>query len=385
MGFIFDPERKAEAQERLQADHVGGAADAWNTPCRSPWSRWSTTSPSTSAARSPRCCRARTRRCRPPYYAMTVPALLRLDPRRLPAGAARGTGRLRRRLPHPPGTGRHGADPLRPPAAAHRARRRADGDLHALLASQRLRPGAARADPRGSARTGASAWRRTACRSAATIEDVQPGDVFDAVHGLTPEMTDAGPGGAGRRAGGRGHAGGGRRQPLDAGRGRGQGAASVRQAGRQAPHVRRDAPGEEPPHRPAVRASPAPHLHDQLPDARADRRTILQAEGNYGYAGPLLLSPGRAIGLRMVPTVRDLRFAWEEMPQQRLDAQAQKVRDSGRAALIGWAQRGGRGERLHGQPAVAVPAPGRPLVRSPEHAPQRRAGSCWTSSRSCNT
>ncbi len=30
----------------------------------------------------------------------------------------------------------------------------------------------------------------------------------------------------------------------------------------------------------------------------------------------MLLSPGRSVGLRMVPTIRDLRFAWEEMPQQ---------------------------------------------------------------------
>ena len=42
----------------------------------------------------------------------------------------------------------------------------------------------------------------------------------------------------------------------------------------------------------------------------------LAAEHNYGYPGPLLLSPGRSIGLRMIPMVRDLRFAWEEMPQQ---------------------------------------------------------------------
>jgi hypothetical protein len=41
--------------------------------------------------------------------------------------------------------------------------------------------------------------------------------------------------------------------------------------------------------------------------------------------------------------VRDLRFAWEEMPQQLLDEQAQKVRDSLRAALIGWAQQMGEG------------------------------------------
>ena len=60
---------------------------------------------------------------------------------------------------------------------------------------------------------------------------------------------------------------------------------------------------------------------------------------NYGYPGPLLLSPGRSIGLRMVPMERDLRFAWEEMPQQMLDEQAQKVRESLHAALIGWARK----------------------------------------------
>ncbi len=53
--------------------------------------------------------------------------------------------------------------------------------------------------------------------------------------------------------------------------------------------------------------------------------------------GTLLLSPGRSVGLRMVPMVRDLRFQWEEMPQQVLDEQQQKVRESLRAALMGWA------------------------------------------------
>jgi hypothetical protein len=42
--------------------------------------------------------------------------------------------------------------------------------------------------------------------------------------------------------------------------------------------------------------------------------------------------------------VRDLRFAWEEMAQQVLDEQRQKVRESLRAALISWAQSGGEGE-----------------------------------------
>ena len=65
---------------------------------------------------------------------------------------------------------------------------------------------------------------------------------------------------------------------------------------------------------------------------------FLASVGNYGYEGPLLVSPGRSVGLRMIPTERDLRFAWEEMPQQLLDEQQQKMRDSARSALIGWAK-----------------------------------------------
>ena len=73
-------------------------------------------------------------------------------------------------------------------------------------------------------------------------------------------------------------------------------------------------------------------------DAIASRLGDVQ---NYGYPGPLLLSPGCAIGLRMVPMERDLRFAWEETPQQLLDEQAQKVREGLRAALIAWAHHSG--------------------------------------------
>jgi hypothetical protein len=64
----------------------------------------------------------------------------------------------------------------------------------------------------------------------------------------------------------------------------------------------------------------------------------LRTQRNYDYPGPLLISPGRSIGLRFVPMERDLRFAWEELPQQMLDEQAQKVRDSLRATLIAWAR-----------------------------------------------
>ena len=90
-----------------------------------------------------------------------------------------------------------------------------------------------------------------------------------------------------------------------------------------------------------VAGVPLPHVLTTSYLTHGPIEDWLRAENNYGYPGPLLLSPGRAIGLRTVPTVRDLRFAWEEMPQQLLDEQAQKMRQYGHAALINWAQQAG--------------------------------------------
>lgn len=69
----------------------------------------------------------------------------------------------------------------------------------------------------------------------------------------------------------------------------------------------------------------------------------LQEVNNYNYPGQVILSPGRYVGLRTIPMIRDLRFAWQEMPQQVLDEQQQKVRDSVRSALIRWAHQMGEG------------------------------------------
>jgi hypothetical protein len=49
------------------------------------------------------------------------------------------------------------------------------------------------------------------------------------------------------------------------------------------------------------------------------------------------------VGLRMVPMLRDLHFAWEEVSEQLLDERAQKMRESVRAALIRWAKQMGEG------------------------------------------
>lgn len=67
----------------------------------------------------------------------------------------------------------------------------------------------------------------------------------------------------------------------------------------------------------------------------------LKDVSHYGYPGEVLLSRGMSVGLRMIPTVRDLKFFWQEMPHQVLDEQQQKVRESAQAAIMGWAQSAG--------------------------------------------
>ncbi|HEV7349625.1 UTP--glucose-1-phosphate uridylyltransferase [Telluribacter sp.] len=69
----------------------------------------------------------------------------------------------------------------------------------------------------------------------------------------------------------------------------------------------------------------------------------LEQTQNFGYSGPTLLSAGRSIGQRFVPMERDLRFLWEEMPQETLDENKQKVREAVRESLIAWARTKGEG------------------------------------------
>jgi hypothetical protein len=84
--------------------------------------------------------------------------------------------------------------------------------------------------------------------------------------------------------------------------------------------------------------TPIPHIFTTSYLTHAPTEEFLARQNHYAYEGPLLLSPGKSVGLRMIPTERDLRFVWEEMPQQILDEQQQKVRDSLRHALINWAR-----------------------------------------------
>jgi hypothetical protein len=81
-----------------------------------------------------------------------------------------------------------------------------------------------------------------------------------------------------------------------------------------------------------------PHVFttSHLTDAPIER--LLRELAGDALGREVWISPGRSIGLRLVPTLRDLQFAWEETAQQRLDEQKQKMRDSVRAALANWAR-----------------------------------------------
>ncbi|WP_128545639.1 UTP--glucose-1-phosphate uridylyltransferase [Larkinella soli] len=89
--------------------------------------------------------------------------------------------------------------------------------------------------------------------------------------------------------------------------------------------------------------SPIPHLVATSYLTHKPIRQALEKTKNFGFAGPTYLSPGRSIGQRFVPMERDLRFMWEEMPQETLDENKQKVRDAVRQTLIGWAKSKGEG------------------------------------------
>ncbi|PTY08118.1 UTP--glucose-1-phosphate uridylyltransferase [Opitutaceae bacterium EW11] len=82
---------------------------------------------------------------------------------------------------------------------------------------------------------------------------------------------------------------------------------------------------------------PVTHVFTTSHLTHAPMEATLRDEKQFGYPGRVVLSPGRSIGLRMIPTARDLRFAYEEMPHQQLDPQKEKVRQSLHKALIEWA------------------------------------------------
>ena len=93
----------------------------------------------------------------------------------------------------------------------------------------------------------------------------------------------------------------------------------------------------------ALADTPIPHVFTTSYLTHSAIEQTLHRANNYNYKGEVFLSQGRVIGQRLVPTARDLRFEWEEMPQQILDVQQQKMQDSLHNALISWAESVGEG------------------------------------------
>jgi hypothetical protein len=341
MGFIFAPARKAEAQDRLQQIMAQTKRELENAlpfamePVvydfslneKGTWADLLTG----DRALLPH-----------PYYALVLPPLLKLDGRMLPPARRAELEKFAaasRARPELAGVAQDVFDRLLP-----RSRRESatEQSLETLLAENgfdRAEHEQIRADLKGG-RIGLAQNRLPA---SAKIEDVQPGDVVDASRPMPDDCVAIG-----REAIARGAA---VVVTLAAGVGSRwtQGAGVVK-----ALHPFCKLGGR---HRTFLEAHLAksrrvgrehgvvlPHVVTTSYLTHAPISEFLARQNNYGYPGPLLLSPGRAIGLRLIPMERDLRFLWEEMPQQILDEQAQKVRESLHAALINWARQAGEGE-----------------------------------------
>lgn len=340
MGFIFDPRRKEEAQDRLQ--HIMSEAKQ-QLERAVPFAMepvvydFSINELGTYAELS-----VGDAALMPPgYYALIVPSLLRMEMGRLPPfrrAELDRFGEACRNEPELGGMVQMLFDRLLP-------RELDDGgsvqDLDALLDElgfDRMQHEQIRADLRG----GRIGLAKNRLPVNSQIEDVNPEDLHDATSGAAEQWHDLGmdamangavavvslAGGAGSRwTKGAGvvkalnpfaKLGGHHRNFVEVHLAKSR--RMGRKVGKTIPHV--------------ITTSYLTH---------APIASYLAREDNYHYPGPLVLSPGRVVGLRMIPMVRDLHFAWEETAQQLLDEQAQKVVDSLHNALIGWARQTGEG------------------------------------------
>jgi hypothetical protein len=337
MGFIFDPARKAEAQDWLGATM---AATRRRLDHALPFAMdpvvydFAINEHGTVATRL-----APDAVPLPPgYYAIMVPPAMRLDPRALPASRRAeldAFGAASRTRPELASMVQTLFERLLPRPAD-------DGGMDTTLAAQLQANGF---DPiqheqiRADLRQGRIGLAQNRLPLSSDVRDVEPGDVADSA-AIGPDLRALGEHALreGRAAVVTLAAGAGSRWTQGAGvvkalhpfaklGGRHRTFVEVhlaksrrvgQQYGRDVPHI--------------VTTS----YHTHAPIAQ-----FLAAEQQYGYSGPLLLSEGRSVGLRLVPMARDLQFAWEEVAHQMLDEQAQKVQDSLHAALIEWARASG--------------------------------------------
>lgn len=340
MGFIVAPRRKAEAQARLQEIMSGAKRELQHAlpfamePVvydfaineRGTWAEWLAGDDALLPAG---------------YYALHAPRWLRADPQSLtPARRAEldRFGAATRKRPELAGMTRVLFDRLVPRLKADDARAVSLEELLAQNGFDRPQHEQIRED----LRAGRIGLAQNRLPASAGIRDARDEDVTDATGPLAGELREAG-----LEAMARGElavvtlaAGAGSRWT--------QGAGVVKAlhpfcklAGAHRTFVETHLAKS----RRAGRAAgcPLPHVFTTSYLTHAAMEEFLRARDYYGYPGPVRLSPGRSIGLRLIPMARDLRFLWEELPQQRLDEQQQKVRASLHAALIHWARAAGEG------------------------------------------
>ncbi len=336
MGFIFAPEKKAAAQQRLQEimsatkremEHSLPFAmepvvyDFAINP-RGTWADLLSASETILPSG---------------YYALMVPQLLRTDPRSLAPARLSELDRFGAACRTRPELGNMVQtlfDRMLPRGKSGDAR---DSTLAELLAANGFDP-AQHEQIVTELKNGRTGLAQNRLPRSTTIEDVRPEDVRDATNGLPQEFYQTGLDALRRGeiavvslaagAGSRWTQGAGVVKALHpfckfGGRHRSfieVHLAKSRRIGRLA--------GTEIPH--VVTTSYLTHKPIE---------EYLSRDG--AHASRLFLSPGRAVGMRLVPTVRDLAFAWEEQPRQMLDEQKQKMRESLHAAYVGWARQTG--------------------------------------------
>lgn len=344
MGFIFSPEKKARAQEYLQSLM---SATKRRLERAMPFAMepvvydFAINENGTSAELL-----AGSQALLPEgYYNLMVPALLRLEPRLLPAwrrAELDAFAEACRTRPERALAIHDLFDRLLPQGAPKEAHRKQS--LEELLEEHgfdRVQHEQIQADLRRS-RIGLAQNRLPA---SITIEDVRPRDVVDASAGVEERVRSLG------------------REVLTAGRvavvslAGGAGTRWTRGAGvvkalnpfcRFSGHYRSflDVHLAKSARAGRIYGSPVPHVittsyltHEPIRD---------YVDEHAGNDGLVLLSPGRSIGLKLVPMARDLRFAWEETTQQVLDEQKQRVLESVHSALIAWARSTGEGSDYTG-------------------------------------
>jgi hypothetical protein len=340
MGFIFEPSRRAEAQQYLQETMTATkrAMDAALPFAMEPVVYdFAVNGDGTRAE----LLRGEEAILSPGYYSLRVPALLRAAPGQLnPAEQAELelVGAACHEKPEMRGMVEQVFDRLLPRGASGRA---AQQSLGALLEANGFDPDQ-HEQIRADLRAGRVGLGQNRLPASTQIEDVRGGDVTDATGGLTALLREEGlsliasgaaavvtlAAGAGSRwTQGAGvvkalhpfaKLGGRHRSFLEVHLAKNRRVARL--AGTSIPHI--------------ITTS---HLtHTAI-------ASWLKAHAAAAAEVPVVVSPGRAIGLRLVPMERDLRFAWEETSHQLLDEQAQKVRQSLEAALINWARTAGEG------------------------------------------